>query len=72
MTKAAARELAPHKIRVNSVHPGLVDTAMLDEFGGPGVRDAIRERVPLGEEESTRLALVLAAVIHALDQASPA
>ena len=29
MTKAAAVDLAPRKIRVNSVHPGPIDTAML-------------------------------------------
>lgn len=31
MTKAAAVELAPHKIRVNSVHPGVVLTPMVTE-----------------------------------------
>jgi len=29
MTKAAAADLAPKKIRVNSVHPGPIDTDML-------------------------------------------
>ena len=29
MTKAAAVDLAPKKIRVNSVHPGPIDTDML-------------------------------------------
>ena len=31
MTKAAAVDLAPRKIRVNSVHPGPIDTEMLSE-----------------------------------------
>ena len=29
MTKAAAIDLAPRRIRVNSVHPGPIDTEML-------------------------------------------
>ena len=64
MTKAAARELAPHKIRVNSVHPGIVATPMLDEFPNPGTRDNLVNLVPLGEEsgpeEIAKLVLFLA------------
>jgi len=33
MTKAASRELSPHNIRVNSVHPGVIQTSMLEQEG---------------------------------------
>lgn len=66
MTKSAARELAPFGVRVNSIHPGIIDTAMLQTFekAGEGVREAVRQRIPAGREadpmEIARLALFLA------------
>jgi 3alpha(or 20beta)-hydroxysteroid dehydrogenase len=64
MTKAAALELAEHRIRVNSVHPGLVSTVMLEEFDRVGTRDQLRKLVPIGEEsgpeEVAKLVLFLA------------
>jgi len=66
MTKSAARELAPFGVRVNSIHPGIIDTAMLQTFeqAGTGVREAVRQRIPAGREaepiEIARLALFLA------------
>lgn len=46
MTRSAARELAPRGVRVNSVHPGMIDTAMLAELGEG--RDAAVRRIPMG------------------------
>lgn len=60
MTKATAIEYGKHNIRVNSVHPGFIQTPMMveatDEVGG----DALRE-IPLGRiaEPSEVTALVL-------------
>ncbi len=50
MTKSAALELAPFGVRVNSVHPGIIDTAMLAEFGG--ALPQITERIPMGRVAS--------------------
>jgi len=33
MTKTAAKELAPHKIRINAVAPGMIDTEMFRSIG---------------------------------------
>jgi 3alpha(or 20beta)-hydroxysteroid dehydrogenase len=50
MTKSAAKELAPYGVRVNSVHPGIIETAMLHTFDeiSPDVRGALNMRIPLG------------------------
>lgn len=47
MTKSAARELAPLGIRVNSVHPGIVDTDMLGQTD-PARRATLEAGTPLG------------------------
>ena len=66
MTKSAAVRLGPHGIRVNSIHPGVIDTPMLDEtrMVQPGSREELLERIPLGRiaqpEEVAKLALFLA------------
>jgi len=65
MTKSAARELGPYGIRVNSIDPGLIETAMLHQL--PGIDANMEERVraiPLGRvgeaEDVAKLALFLA------------
>nr|WHW29167.1 hypothetical protein [uncultured bacterium] len=50
MSKSAALEFAAHGVRVNSVHPGIIDTDMLREFGG--AIDTITEAIPLGRTAS--------------------
>ncbi len=65
MTRGVAKELAPFGVRVNSIHPGIIDTPMLQTFdeAGEGVRDMVRTRIPLGYEAEpihvARLALYL-------------
>ena len=66
MTKSVAQELAPHGIRVNSIHPGFIDTAMLQQLPGidAGHTQPYLDRVPLGRfaeaDEVAKLALYLA------------
>ena len=62
MTRTAAVELAPRGIRVNSVHPGGVETPMLQELGLPP--ELLTQTAPLGRlarpEEIAALVLFLA------------
>jgi 3alpha(or 20beta)-hydroxysteroid dehydrogenase len=66
MSRGVARELAPFGVRVNSIHPGIIDTAMLQTFDdvGSGAREAVRTRIPMGREaeaeEVATMALFLA------------
>jgi 3alpha(or 20beta)-hydroxysteroid dehydrogenase len=64
MTKSVAVEVAPFGVRVNSIHPGIIDTPMLGEFDKLGVREQVMARIPAGREadaiEVARLALYLA------------
>ena len=66
MTKAAAIELAKYGVRVNSIHPGMIDTDMMTEVtGGDAERFGKLERtVPIGRVASAlevaKLALFLA------------
>ncbi len=64
MTRSAAQELAQHGVRVNSIHPGIIDTPMAQEFDRVGVRDEIKSRIPAGDlagaDDVARMALFLA------------
>jgi 3alpha(or 20beta)-hydroxysteroid dehydrogenase len=61
MTRAAAIELAPYGIRVNSIHPGVIRTPMIE---GVEVADIVSPLIPLGRigepRELSMLALFLA------------
>lgn len=66
MTKSAATELARYGIRVNSIHPGLIETPMLHQLPGidSGDTDRYLRRIPIGRvaeaSEVAKLALFLA------------
>jgi NAD(P)-dependent dehydrogenase (short-subunit alcohol dehydrogenase family) len=50
-TQALALEMAPHKINVNCVCPGLVDTYRMEDVTKPGpIRDMVMRTTPLGRE----------------------
>ncbi|WP_449446670.1 SDR family NAD(P)-dependent oxidoreductase [Thermomonas brevis] len=62
MTKTAALELAPAQIRVNSVHPGFIDTPMLDnnppEANQAGVEATPLKRIGKPEEIAAAVAFL--------------
>jgi 3alpha(or 20beta)-hydroxysteroid dehydrogenase len=66
MTKVAAKELSPFGVRVNSIHPGIIDTPMLTEISslGEDIMDKVIANIPIGRvaeaDDVAKLALYLA------------
>ena len=65
MTKSAAHDLGPDNIRVNSIHPGIIETPMIHNFAQYDADpQSIIRTIPLGRagepEDVARLALFLA------------
>lgn len=63
-TRALARELAPHKIRVNALSPGTIATAFHERHSTPEKLEATRKAIPLARlgtaEDCAGTALFLA------------
>ena len=69
LTKAIARELAPHGVRVNSVNPGLTDTRRLDPLrSDPEIWSRCLAAVPLGRVATP--AEVASAILYLLSDAA--
>jgi 3-oxoacyl-[acyl-carrier protein] reductase len=49
-SRALAKELAPRRIRVNTVSPGMIATKFHDTFTKPEVRQKVASMTPLGRE----------------------
>ena len=73
MTKTAALELAPSKIRVNSLHPGFVHTRLGDPNGDGATREILdrygKRRIPAGRAAEPR-ELAYVALFLASDESS--
>lgn len=48
LTRGLAKELAPHRIRVNAVSPGVTATAFHEKFSDPGRLKALGPTIPAG------------------------
>jgi 3-oxoacyl-[acyl-carrier protein] reductase len=48
LTRGLAKELAPHRIRVNAISPGVVLTPIHERLSSPAVMEAFIRQVPLG------------------------
>ena len=63
LTKASAKELAPHQVRVNAIQPGLILTPMTENMRDD-IKEAKLKEIPLGRiglpDEVANVALFLA------------
>ncbi|MFN0029992.1 MAG: SDR family NAD(P)-dependent oxidoreductase [Acidimicrobiales bacterium] len=59
MTKVAAKELGPSGVRVNSVHPGMIDTEMTKDFDKPRMLKGIPLRREAAADEVGKLVMFL-------------
>ncbi len=53
-TRGLAKELAPRRIRVNAVSPGMINTTFHNTFTKPEVRERVASMTPLGREGEAR------------------
>ncbi len=55
MTRSAARTLGKHGVRVNSVHPGMIETDMMNAVtdGQSDIHRSLAESVPLGRRHAS-------------------
>lgn len=68
MTRGLSKELAPRKIRVNCVSPGMIDTTFHDTFTSPEVRKTVASRTSVGREGTSED--VASAVLFLASEAS--
>lgn len=64
MTKAASRDLSPYNIRVNSVHPGVIQTPMLEQEDVKEQVEQFKQTIPMRRvakvEEVSNMVIFLA------------
>jgi cyclopentanol dehydrogenase len=69
LTKTAAIEYAPEGIRINSIHPGGVDTPLVEILPEPAL-DTLKAMTPLGNRLARPEEIAAAAVFLASDESS--
>ena len=69
LTKTAAVEYARDNIRINSIHPGVIATAMVAESFSPRARQRYEKTIPLGRE-GTAEEIAQGALFLASDESS--